>query len=163
MQATKKITLVIVVLMLSVIACANFPEGEIISSEEATQRAMPTATVELLEISGSEFLVGDPAVVIGGRYGALVPLFGNPGDAFFSSQVLHGTYVTVLGLQQLEDVIWYRVEGMMGEGWLLGDNLVTEEDYLILEAERDGNSAESDDSSSDDSGDSGTPEGSSGE
>lgn len=138
MQAKKTIIFVVVALMLASMACAGIPSGEIISAEDATRTAKPTATTELNELVGAKFSVGDTAVIIGGRFGALVPLFGNPGDAFFSSQVLNGTVVTVLGIQQLGDVIWYRVEGMTGEGWLIEENLVTEAEQADIQAERAG-------------------------
>lgn len=119
--------------MFSIIACEQ--AGKIVTDAEATLTAMPTATVVSLEIEASKFKLGDEVVIIGGLSGALVPLYGSAGAKFFSSQVLHGTKVAVLGLLEIDGVIWYQIEGLIGAGWLLDDHLLLLSDYEALEAE----------------------------
>ena len=105
------------------LAYAN--SGQILTNAEATEYYLATPTVEAGDLTGlATFQVGDELEVEGGLFGALVPLFGNPGGRFFISQVLQGTPVTVLELGiDAEGVIWYRVEGLMGTGWLTEANL----------------------------------------
>jgi hypothetical protein len=119
--AIKKFVLVLT-LIITGLACSR--AGELITAEEATRRAVPTATTELLSIEGAAFAVNDEAVIVGGSSGALVPLYGRAGDRFFSSQVLAGTEVVVSAIDRQPDgVFWYEVEGMMGDGWLREGNL----------------------------------------
>jgi hypothetical protein len=98
--------------------------GRVVPDAEATELAVPTPT-EVVDLEGQgEYQVGDEAVVFGGSYGALVPLFSGPGARFFTSQVLTGSPVTILELGiDSEGVIWYLVEGLAGSGWILGENL----------------------------------------
>ena len=119
---SRLLILTVLVLMFSSLACAR--AGRVVSDAEATQLALPTATIEV-DLSGEgEYQVGDEAIVVGGSYGALVPLFANPGANFFSSQILANTPVTILSLgQDAEGNIWYEVSGIAGSGWLLGENL----------------------------------------
>ncbi|MCH7663493.1 MAG: hypothetical protein IH859_06455 [Chloroflexi bacterium] len=123
-------------LLLASLACAQ--AGKVITDAEATQTAIPTATVVILELEAAVYDVGDEVVIIGGKFGALVPLYGSACAQFFSSQVLYGTEVEVLGLQECEDIVWYQVEGLIGQGWLLVDNIVSAEEFVILEAEKKG-------------------------
>lgn len=103
---------------------ASTRAGRVVSDPEATQLAMPTATTEVDLSSEAEFQVGDPAVIFGGTYGALVPLFSGPGSRTFSSQVLNNTAVTILALGQGPDgTIWYELQALAGTGWLTGENL----------------------------------------
>jgi hypothetical protein len=99
--------------------------GRVVSDAEATQLAVPTATVEVDLSAEAEYQVGDPAVIFGGSYGALVPLFAGPGSRTFSSQVLNNTAVTILtlGLDPDGVTIWYEVQALAGTGWLKGENL----------------------------------------
>jgi hypothetical protein len=98
--------------------------GRVVPDAEATELAVPTPT-EVVDLVGQgEYEVGDEAVVFGGSYGALVPLFSGPGARFFTSQVLTGSPVTILELGiDSEGTIWYLVEGLAGSGWILGENL----------------------------------------
>lgn len=133
----KKILLAVFVVGLSIMACANIEYGDVISDAEATRRALPTITPESSVIEYSTYKQGDNVVIIGGKSGALVPLYGSAGARFFSSQVLHGTKVTVLGLHEIDDVIWYQVEGLIGAGWLLEEHLMLLEDYEAEKAAKE--------------------------
>lgn len=130
-----RILLAISALVFSVIACEQ--AGKIITDAQATQTAIPTATVVIFELENAIFDVGDEVVIIGGNFGALVPLYGSAGARFFSSQVLHGTHVAVLGLDEIDDVVWYQIEGLIGNGWILADHLMPLAEYEALEAEKD--------------------------
>jgi hypothetical protein len=118
---------IVVVLVLScayIYNVAYLHRGSVVPDAEATELAIPTPT-EVIDLSeAGEYQVGDKAVVVGGNYGALVPLFSGPGARFFTSQVLTGSPVTILQLgQDAEGIIWYEVEGLAGSGWILGENL----------------------------------------
>jgi hypothetical protein len=113
-------------LALAALACAQ--AGEIFSDAEATQRAIPTAT-EVVDLSGeAEYQIGEEVQIFGGTFGALVPLYGEPGGRFFTSQVPNGSLVSVLELG-LADTgeIWYEVEGNAGRGWIRAANLIPPE------------------------------------
>ncbi|MCH7480561.1 MAG: hypothetical protein IIC79_04110 [Chloroflexi bacterium] len=134
MMAYRRILLAISALLLATLACAQ--AGKVITDAQATQTAIPTATVVIFQLDAAAFEVGDKVVIIGGKFGALVPLYGSACAQFFSSQVLHGTDVEVLGLLDCEGNIWYQIEGLIGQGWLLVDNIVSVEEFEILEAEK---------------------------
>ena len=114
-------------LLLVFISLACDQAGDILTIEEATERARPSPTVVILELDVAEFDVGDEVIIVGGSSGALVPLFGNAGDRFFSSQVMAGEDAVVLGLQDIDGVVWYQVEGLMGAGWLEEEHLAPPE------------------------------------
>ncbi len=134
MRLYNRILLAVSALLLAAFACTQ--AGEVITDAEATRRALPTATVVIFELDAAEFDVGDKVVIVGGKFGALVPLYGSACVQFFSSQVLYGTDVEVLGLQECDDNVWYQIEGLIGQGWLLVDNIVSAEEFELLEAEK---------------------------
>jgi len=120
--SAKKILFLVLLLALFAMACAQ--SGEILADGLATQRALPTPTtfVDLSEVA--EYQIGDNVIIFGGTYGALVPLYGEPGSRFFSSQVSNQSLVTIENhVWDEEGIIWYLVDGMMGSGWILPANL----------------------------------------
>lgn len=113
---------VIGVLVLATLACAR--AGEILPDAEATRRALPTATPVLDLSDEAEYQIGETVSMLGGNFGALVPLYGQPGANFFTSQIRHGTIVVILELGLDEDgVVWYLVEGQAGSGWIWGEHI----------------------------------------
>jgi hypothetical protein len=116
---------VMLVFCIATFGYASTKAGRVVSDAEATQIAVPTATTEVDVSADAEYQVGDNAVVFGGTYGALVPLFAGPGSRTFSSQVLNNTAVTILslGLDPDGTTIWYEVQALAGRGWLTGENL----------------------------------------
>ena len=107
---------------LATIACAQ--AGQILSDADATQIALPTETPVLDLVSQADYQVGDTVSMIGGNFGALVPLYGQPGANFFTSQIRHGTLAIILELGQAADgVIWYLVESDAGAGWIWGEHM----------------------------------------
>lgn len=115
----------ILVLGLMSIACQY--AGEIITSAEATQRALPSPTPTSDASIVSKFSEGDPAVVVGGDFGALVPLYTDPGGSIFTSQVMNNTAVTINGIRIVNENTWYQIEGMTGDGWIQEANLKSPE------------------------------------
>jgi len=110
------------VLIVSAMACAQ--AGQILPDAEATQIALPTATTQVDVSAQAEYQVGQTVSMFGGSFGALVPLYGQPGSRFFSSQVSNGEQVVVLELGIDEDgLIWYLVDGQAGTGWIWGEHL----------------------------------------
>lgn len=117
-----------VVLFLSCIATfayASTKAGRVVPDAEATLLAIPTATTHVDLTALAEYQIGESAVIFGGTYGALVPLFSGPGARTFSSQVLNNTPVTILsiGLDPDGTTIWYELQADAGRGWLTADNL----------------------------------------
>lgn len=105
------------------LACAQ--SGRIVSDEEATAIALPTATAVVDLTSVAEFQIGDEISVVGGVSGSLVPLYASPGARFFSSQIFHGDEVVVTNLGIDEDGgLWYEVDGLAGTGWTTSEHLV---------------------------------------
>lgn len=125
MRATaRKRTFVVVLLALMLASLACQQAGRIVSDAEATQLALPTATIAVDLSAEAVYQVGEDVIVVGGSYGALVPLFASPGANLFSSQVLANSDVTVLLLgQDAEGTVWYEVEGIAGRGWIREENL----------------------------------------
>ena len=117
-----RIAALILALSIAALACAQ--SGQILSDAEATQLVLPTATIQVDVSDQAEYQVGDTVTMVGGSFGALVPLYGQPGSRFFSSQVRHGETVIVLqlGIDE-EGLIWYSVDGLAGTGWIWGEHL----------------------------------------
>ncbi|MDH5505652.1 MAG: hypothetical protein OEZ02_00345 [Anaerolineae bacterium] len=126
MKPTNKTTIIVLILftlmVLPALACKA--AGSIEPSAEATRLAAPSVTPTSEGNSKGIYKVDDEVTIVGGSYGALVPLYGNPGDRFFSSQVLAGTDVVVIAIRTQGDVVWYEVSGNAGNGWLKEENLV---------------------------------------
>jgi hypothetical protein len=119
---TKLLLLAIAAIGLAALACAQ--SGEILPDAEATLQAIPTATPVVDVSAEAEYQVGEQAQIFGGSFGALVPLYGEPGGRFFSSQIPNGSLVSILQLGQgPEGDIWYEVEGNAGKGWIRVENL----------------------------------------
>lgn len=113
--------LLVIVLLLTGIACQY--AGEILPSAEATQRALPSATPTSDFSLESKFKEGDDAVVVGGTYGALVPLFSEPAGLFFTSQIMNNSETVIMGFRIVDTDTWYQIDGMTGGGWIKEDNL----------------------------------------
>lgn len=129
---TFRIAALILALSFSALACAR--AGQILSDAEATQLALPTATPQLDLRSQAEYQVGETVTMVGGNFGALVPLYGQPGSRFFNSQIRHGAIVIILELGLAEDgVIWYSVEGQAGTGWIWGEHIAPVEIDLSVD------------------------------
>lgn len=136
-----KISLLVALLATVGLACAQ--AGQIVSDAEATNIAQPTAT-PALDLSGeAEYQVGEQAQIVGGTFGALVPLYGEPNGRFFTSQVPVNALVTVLQLgQDVNGLIWYEVEGNAGQGWIRAANLRPPDIDLGVEEEAASSTAE---------------------
>lgn len=118
-------------LVLASLACAR--AGQILPDAEATELARPTATPVLDLSAEAEYQIGETADVVGGSFGALVPLYGQPGGRFFTSQIRNRDLVVILELGLDENGnIWYLVEGQAGKGWIRGENL-TQPDLSVTE------------------------------
>ncbi len=122
----KRHTLLVMVALLALVALACERSGEIITDAEATQRSLPTEVVFVDLSENAKFQIGETASTFGGtEFGAIVPLYGEPGGRFFTSQVLNNTLVVIIELGLDEDGnIWYKVEGNAGQGWVADKNLV---------------------------------------
>lgn len=132
---SKRYSLFLIIIVLAGLALACARAGEIITDAEATQRALPTATPELDLSAEAAFQIGETAQTVGGQgVGALVPLYGEPGGRFFSSQINANELVVIIELGQDPDGdVWYQVEGTAGSGWIHGDSLTEPVDLSVDE------------------------------
>lgn len=110
------IYLTVGILILASLACAQ--AGTILTPEEATQQAQATADAGIGTGEGSEtdIHVGDTVEFVG--IGYLVLLREEPGSESTTVQSQRGVKGTVLGSQIYEDVVWYLIETVGGQGWL---------------------------------------------
>lgn len=119
----QSIFLVLSLLLLISIACQQ--SGEIISPAEATQRYEATQAADLGRVvgvvEGADFAPGSFAELTSTGY--LVGLYKEPGARTAFSYATRGDQVTVVGSQELEGEIWYKIESMAGDGWLPGSYL----------------------------------------
>lgn len=129
----RRVDIVLYLSFFAVIAlgCAYFGSiaysraGQIVSNADATALYNATATPDSSDLEElAEYQVGDEIEIEGGDYGALVPLYAQPGARFFSSQIIQSSPVTVLALGiDGEGIIWYQVQGLAGTGWIRAENL----------------------------------------
>lgn len=123
MKKTARISLFLIfgTLLLAALACKQ--SGQIITSAEATQRAIPTvtATQEILQVEGAEFLPGDEIVFAGKGY--LVSVHANPGEKLALSHAARGDRGTVISSVLFEGEIWYQIQSVAGDGWVSADSV----------------------------------------
>ena len=109
------------------LACKQ--SGEIITSAEATQRYEATQAVlhddTITDAEGATFSLGSEVKLTG--KGFLVGLYQNAGDQNTISYATRGDLVKIVSSTDVDGEIWYRVETLAGEGWLLEENLVLPE------------------------------------
>ena len=123
--ARYSLLLVLGVLLIAALACKQ--SGTIITSAEATQRAIPsvTPTQELQEAIGAAFGEGDTVVMIGKGY--LVPIYLNPGDLKVLSHTARGDLAVVVSSVLYKGEIWYQVDSVAGTGWTNADAVQAQE------------------------------------
>jgi len=123
------LTMLCVISLFMVISLACKQSGEIITPAEATQRFEATQGADsgdaVFEIEGAEFPIGSTVELA--SEGHLVGLYSSPSDSNPFSYATRGDQVTVAGSQEVEGEIWYKVETMAGDGWLLATNIIAVE------------------------------------
>ncbi len=98
--------------------------GEVLSPEEATQRAIPTVAATQERTSGLEaaFAINDVAEIVGTQF--LILLRNTPGDLrTFATQATRGEQATILDYQEFDGKQWYLVKVSAGQGWVQAENL----------------------------------------
>jgi hypothetical protein len=116
MSARKKIFLACMVVILAGLACET---GEILTPEEATQRAIQAATQAIAtgQISTEGGIaVGEEVEFESTEF--LVPLAAEPGDELAHAHVSRDSSATVLEKTEVEGEIWYLLETDAGNGWV---------------------------------------------
>ena len=128
MKKTARVSLFLIfgVLFLTILSCKQ--SGQIITSAEATQRAIPTVTPtqEITEVAGAEFVPGDDVIFAGKGY--LVPVHANAGDNLALSHAARGDKGVVISSLLYEGEIWYQVESVAGDGWVNADSVIAPEE-----------------------------------
>ena len=102
------------------LACSQ--SGNIISSAEATERALPTAvpTAELQE----GYQIGDEVYLTG--KGFLISLMDAPGSRRMIAGQERGARVEILQASVVDGVLWYFIDAPTGEGWVPEENITNE-------------------------------------
>ena len=122
MKLSKEIPLALTVLVLAVMACSQ--AGEVLTPEQATQRAIEAAQVTAVPTVSSEesgIQIGDRVRFASKDY--LVLMRRDPGSTLIAVQSERGASGTVLASQDVEGVAWYQIETTGGIGWLPSDIL----------------------------------------
>lgn len=123
MKKTARLSLFLMfgVLLLAALACKQ--SGEIITSAEATQRAVPsvTPTQEILEAEGAEFTPGDDIVFAG--KGFLIAVHAEPGNPSALSHAARGDAGVIISSQLYNGEVWYQVDSVAGDGWVPADSV----------------------------------------
>lgn len=113
--------LVFVALLLATLACKQ--SGDIITSAEATQRALPTPTSTPF-VSENSLEIGTTVYLVGKGY--LINLMEAPGSLRMIAGQERNTEVTISEASTYEGKIWYRINAPTGEGWVPEENVSTE-------------------------------------
>jgi hypothetical protein len=116
LSARKKILLAGMALLLAGLACET---GEILSPEEATQRANQAATQAIAtgQVSTQGGIeIGEEVEFDSAQF--LVPLVGEPGATVAQGHVSRDATAVVLEKSELDDEIWYLLETDSGNGWV---------------------------------------------
>jgi len=128
MKKTARLSLFLMfgILLLAALACKQ--SGQIITSAEATQRAIPTitSTPDIQEVEGAEFVVGDKIIFAG--KGFLVAVHAEPGNPSALSHAARGDAGVVLNSVLYEGEIWYQVSSVAGDGWINADSVAAPEE-----------------------------------
>lgn len=141
MKARKALTLMIGVLILASLACAQ--AGEVLTPAEATARAQESAaqpfTSGSTSVEGGVFEAGDSALLTDRSF--LVNLYDEPGGKVTAGQE-RGAEVTVLEVSGEGEDIWYKIEAGTGQGWVPAENLKPlEEEAVTIEGPQPGDGA----------------------
>lgn len=110
-------------LLVAGLACAQ--AGEVLTPEEATERARnPVVTNGESDVEG-DYAIGEEATLVG--EGFLINLLDQPGGRITGGQA-RGATVTVEQIAEAEDgEIWYRIQSSGSGGWVRGTNLEPKE------------------------------------
>jgi hypothetical protein len=115
-DARKKIILVWVAILLAGLACET---GEILTPEEAPQRAILAATQAIAtgQVSAQGGInIGEEVEFDSSQF--LVPLSSEPGADVAQGHVSRDSTATVLEKSEFEGEIWYLLETNSGNGWV---------------------------------------------
>ena len=120
MKKTFKIAMATSMLLLAGLACQT---GEILTPEEATQRAEATENPggQVESVVEAQFQAGDEVRFVATNF--LIPLAEEPGDPLAVSHVGRGETGTVQGSEVVDETLWYRVATGGGEGWVKAENV----------------------------------------
>lgn len=128
MKKTARLSLFLMfaVLLLAALACKQ--SGEIITSAEATQRAIPTITPtqEILEAEGAEFVAGDEIVFAG--KGFLISVHAEPGTPTALSHAARGDAGVIISSQLYNGEVWYQIKSVAGDGWVPAESIAAAEE-----------------------------------
>lgn len=109
-------------LFLAAMACAQ--SGQILTAEQATASAAPTAVPTAEEIEAVEGFGEGDTVYLTGRY--LINLMDAPGGNIIGAQE-RGVAVIILAAATAGDgEVWYQVDAPAGNYWVPEANLTTE-------------------------------------
>ena len=126
MKMRKMLFGIIALLALAGLACSR--SGRILTVEQATEEARPTAlpTIDPALVGGADSIeLGTEATLIGRQL--LVNLFDGPGGAIIAGEG-RGSTVTIQQSVVTAEGIWYQIESSSGQnGWVPAANLESNE------------------------------------
>ena len=126
------LVLMIVVLLLASLACQQ--AGEILTPAEATARveAESQSEAESQESAvDAEFATGDKIEFT--SPGATVPLYSKAAGRSPFLTVNPGEFAFVRGSTAVDGVIWYRIEGSSGNGWVSAEFVTAPSEEEVVE------------------------------
>jgi endonuclease YncB( thermonuclease family) len=113
---------VISALFLAAMACAQ--SGQILSAEQATASAAPTAVPTTDAAEAVEGFADGDTVYLTGRY--LINMMDAPGSKTMIAAQERGVAVIILSSATVDGVNWYQIDAPTGIGWVPETNLTTE-------------------------------------
>jgi len=114
--------LVFSILFLAAMACAQ--SGQILTAEQATASAVPSAVPTADESEAVEGFGAGDTVYLTGRY--LISMMDAPGSNKMIAGQERGVAVTIINSATVDGVIWYQIDAPTGQGWVPESNLTTE-------------------------------------
>ncbi|MCO5187372.1 MAG: SH3 domain-containing protein [Anaerolineae bacterium] len=125
MNLRKSVIWLIALLVLTALACSQ--AGEILTPEEATARALPTATPTLTaDESATTYAIGDVVTIKDPGGGFLVLFVAEPGTSTVSGQAPRGDQVEIIEVTLVNGVEWYQIQSPGGVGWISLDHINTD-------------------------------------
>lgn len=110
------LVLVVAALFLASLACEQ--AGEIMTPEEATQRAISGEAGPADVESAADAVFATDQEVMFASTGFLVPIYRNPGDTTAFTHVSRGSTGTIKGSRLVGEAMWYEVTSTGGNGWI---------------------------------------------
>lgn len=125
MSLRKSLFWLVAVLVLASLACSQ--AGEILTPEEATERAAPTATPTVDPEQAFTYAVGAEIALQDPNGGFLVTFVNEPGGGSVTGQAPRGEIATISTQALVGEEEWYEITAPGGSGWITIGHIQTDE------------------------------------